>query len=54
MNVVPMNPAPSPQGFLNGFSIEVMPRTAAKIPDFTAQFDCQSGAPLDRLSQFKS
>jgi len=36
MNVVPMNPAPSPQGFLNGFSIEVMPRTAAKIPDFKA------------------
>lgn len=34
MNVVPINPAPAPQGFLNGFSIEVMPRTAAKVPDF--------------------
>ena len=34
MNVVPINPAPAPQGFLNGFSIEVMPRTADKIPDF--------------------
>ncbi len=31
--------APAPEaltGFLNGFSIEVMPRTAAKIADFTA------------------
>ena len=36
MNVVPMNPIPAPQGFLNGYSIEVMPRTAAKIPDFKA------------------
>ncbi len=36
MNVVPMTPTPSPTGFLNGFSIEVMPRTAAKIPDFKA------------------
>jgi len=36
MNVVPIKPAPAPQGFLNGFSIEVMPRTAAKIPDFKA------------------
>ena len=36
MNVVPMNSTPAPHGFLNGFSIEVMPRTAAKIPDFKA------------------
>jgi len=36
MNVVPMTPTLSPQGLLNGFSIEVMPRTAAKIPDFKA------------------
>ena len=34
MNVVPMNVAP--KGLLDGFSIEVMPRTAAKIPDFKA------------------
>ncbi len=34
MNIVPMPPAP--QSLLNGFSIEVMPRTAAKIPDFKA------------------
>ncbi len=36
MNVVPINARPTPEGFLNGFSIEVMPRTAAKIPDFKA------------------
>lgn len=36
MNVVPLKTAPAPQGFLNGFSIEVMPRTAAKVSDFKA------------------
>ncbi|MCF6272502.1 MAG: methylenetetrahydrofolate reductase [Rhodobacteraceae bacterium] len=36
MNVVPITTPPAPRGFLNGFSIEVMPRTAAKIPDFKA------------------
>lgn len=36
MNVVPMKTTPAPHGFLNGFSIEVMPRTAAKVPDFKA------------------
>ncbi len=36
MNVVTLNSAPTPKGFLNGFSIEVMPRTAAKIHDFNA------------------
>ena len=36
MTVVPMITPPTPQGFLDGFSIEVMPRTAAKIPDFKA------------------
>jgi len=40
MNVVPMKTpqdvknAPAPKGFLSRFSIEVMPRTAAKISDF--------------------
>lgn len=36
MNVVPMTAPPAPEGLLNGFSLEVMPRTAAKIPDFKA------------------
>ncbi len=36
MNIVPMKTTPPTGGFLDGFSIEVMPRTAAKIPDFRA------------------
>jgi len=36
MNVIPLNAPPAPTGFLHGFSIEVMPRTAAKVADFKA------------------
>ncbi len=36
MNVVPLNTPPAPYGLLSRFSIEVMPRTAARVPDFRA------------------